>query len=194
MTLHDAKVLLSENNIDFQICEYENEAAFYLHTSLFPHIENASSCKVTTLMIASKNQKKNIEIQFNYVDNEYRFVDLCFGDFFFFLLDDYEDLLAEGRLAEASRAEELLVDELLSCIKLIQSGNYVVMNEHDLKKRRWLGYSCFNLNSDDAIFGRQGFEKAMEQISKPKGLLSRLFGTQKQYEIFDWNTYRCIVN
>ena len=63
-------------------------------------------------------------------------------------------------------------------------------------KERILYHACvasISYGNDDDAFGRQGFEKAMEQIKKPKGLISRLFGTQKQYEIYDGNTYQCIV-
>ena len=36
MTLDDAKVLLSENNISFKVDEYENEKEYWHHTMLFP--------------------------------------------------------------------------------------------------------------------------------------------------------------
>ena len=177
MTLNDARILLSENNIDFNVCEYVNEATYWHHRTLFPYTKNAKSCRVTTLIIASKNKKKNIELQFNYVGNEFCFEELSFGDYCFEMFDYNEEMLA---------------DDLLDRIKQIQSGNFVVIIANDLKNRRCLGAACFELNDDDA-FGRQGFEKAMRQINKPKGLLSKLFRTQKQYEIYDCNTYRCIV-
>ena len=34
MTLNDAKILLSENNIIFDVCEYENEATYWRQKSL----------------------------------------------------------------------------------------------------------------------------------------------------------------
>ena len=179
MTLNDAKILLSENNIDFNVCEYENEATYWHHSTLFPYTKNARNFRVTTLVIASKNEKKNIELQFNYVGNEFHFEELRFGDYCFEMFDYNEEMLA---------------DDLLDCIKEIQSGNFVVIIANDLKNRRWLGDACFDLNDDDDdAFGRHGFEKAMERINKPKGLLSKLFRTQKQYEIYGWNTYQCIV-
>ena len=178
MTLNDAMILLSENNIDFSVCEYENEATYWHHRMLFPYTRNARNCKVTTLIIVSKNKKKNIELLFNYVDNEFRFEELSFGDYCFEMFDDNEEMLA---------------DDLLDRIKEIQCGNLVVIISNDLKNRQWLGDACFDSNDDDDAFGRQGFEKAMERINKPKGLLSRLFRSQKQYEIYDWNSYQCIV-
>lgn len=177
MTLSDAKILLSENDIDFVVCEYENEATYWHHRMLFHYTKNARNCKVITLIIASNNKKKNIELQFNDVGNEYRFEEMSFGDYRFEMFDYNEEMLA---------------DDLLNRIKEAQSGNIVVIIANDLKNRRWLGDACFDLNEDD-VFGRQDFEKAMERINKPKGLLTRLFRTQKQYEIYDWNSYQCIV-
>ena len=178
MTLDDAKILLSENNIEFNVCEYENEATYWHHKMLFPYTKNARNCKVTTLVIVSKNKKKNIELLFNYVDNEFCFEELCFGDYSFEMFD-YN--------------EEKLPNDLQDRIKEIQSGNFVVIIANDLKNRRWLGDAGFDLSDNDDAFDRQGFEKAMRRINKPKGLFSRLFRTQKQYEIYDWNSYQCIV-
>ena len=87
---------------------------------------------------------------------------------------------------------EMIADDLLERIKEIQSGNFVVIIANDLKNRRWLGDACFDLNDDDA-FGRPGYEKAIRRINKSKGFLSRLLKTQKQYEIYDWDTYQCII-
>ena len=178
MTLNDAKILLSENNIEFNVCEYENEAIYWHHRMLFPYTKNARNCKVTTLVMASKNKEKNIELQFNDVGRNFCFEELSFGDYCFEMFDCNEEMLA---------------DDLLDRIKEIQSGNFVVIVVNDLKKKSWLGDACFDLNDDDDAFGRHGFEKALEQIHKPKGLISRLFRTQKQYDIYDWNTYQCIV-
>jgi len=178
MTLNDAKTLLSENDVNFDVCKYENEATYWQHRMLFPHTKNAKNCRVITLIIVSNNNKKNIELQFNEVGDEFRFEELSFGDYCFEMFDYNEEMLAE---------------DLLTSIKEIQSGNFVVIIANNLKSRHWLGDACFDLNDDDDVFGRQGFEKAIGRINKPKRLLSRLFRTQTQYEIYDWNTYRCIV-
>ena len=178
MTLNDAKILLSENNIIFDVCEYENEATYWRHRMLFPYTKNARNCKVITLVVASNNQNKHIELQFNDIGGEFCFEELSFGDFCFEMFDYNEEMLA---------------DDLLNRIKEIQSGNFIVILANDLKKRSWLGDACFDLNDEDDAFGCGGFEKALERIRKPKGLISKLFKTQKQYEIYDWNTYQCIV-
>ena len=60
MTLNDAKILLSENNIVFDVREFENETAYWHHLSMFPYTKNAKSCKVIAIIIKSKNEKKNI--------------------------------------------------------------------------------------------------------------------------------------
>lgn len=178
MTLNDVKILLSENNIVFDVREFENETAYWQHVSMFPYTKNAKTCKVVSLIIRSNNGRNDIELQFNAVDSTFLFEELRFGSYSFEMFDCNEEMLA---------------DDLLDCIKEIQSGNFVVIIANDLKNRRWLGDACFDLNDEDDPFGRQGFEKAMKRINKPKGVLSRLLKTQKQYEIYDWNTYQCIV-
>ena len=178
MTLNDAKILLSENNIVFDVREFESETAYWHHVSMFPYTKNAKPCKVIALIIPSNNGRNDIELQFNANDNSIRFEELWFGGYSFESFDCNEEMLA---------------DDLLDRIKEIQSGNFVVIIAIDLKNRRWLGDACFDLNDDDDAFGRQGFEKAMGRINKPKGLLSKLFRTQKQYEVYDWNTYQCNV-
>lgn len=45
MTLNNAKILLSENNINFDMCEYENEATYWHHRMLFPYTKNAKTAK-----------------------------------------------------------------------------------------------------------------------------------------------------
>ena len=178
MTLNDAKILLSENNIVFDAHEFESETAYWHHVSMFPYTKNAKPCKVIALIIQSNNGRNDIELQFNAVDNLFRFEELWFGDYSFEMFDYNEEMLA---------------DDLLDHIKEIQSGSFVVIVANDLKKKSWLGDACFDLNDEDDAFGESGFEKAMKRIRKPKGLISKLFRTQKQYEIYDWNTYQCIV-
>ena len=178
MILNDAKILLSENNIVFDVREFENESAYWCHVSMFPYTKNAKTCKVIALIIPSHNGRNDIELQFDAVDSTFHFEELWFGSYSFEMFDYNEEMLA---------------DDLLDRIKKIQSGNFVVIIANDLKNRRWLGDACFDLNDEDDAFGRQGFEKTMRRINKPKGLLSRLFRTHKQYEIYDWNTYQCVI-
>ena len=178
MTLNEAKILLSENNIAFDVREFENETAYWCHVSMFPYTKNAKPCKVIALIIRSNNGRKDIELQFNAVDNDFHFEELWFGSYCFEIFDVNEEMLA---------------DDLLDRIKEIQSGNFIVIVANNLKKKTWLGDACFERNENDDAFGQSGFEKAMKRIRKPKGPISKLFRTQKQYEIYDWNTYQCIV-
>lgn len=178
MTLNGAEVLLNENNITFDMREFENEAAYWRHVSMFPYAKNAKSCKVIALSIRSNNGKRDITLQFNAVDNTFRFEELWFGDYCFEMFD---------------YTEEMLANDLLDRIKEIQSGNFLVIVANDLKNKRWLGDACFDINDDDELFGQNGFERAMKRIRKPKGLISKLLKTQKQYDIYDWNTYQCII-
>ena len=63
MTLDKAKTLLSENNISFELHEFNSEAEYWHHTTLFPYTKNAKPCKVIAMIIRSNNGKKDIELQ-----------------------------------------------------------------------------------------------------------------------------------
>ena len=178
MTLFEAKKLLTENNFVFEVSEFEDEAAYWHHTMLFPYTKNARNCKVIALIITSKNGKKNIELQFNAVDDDFLFEELRFGDFCFEMFD-YK--------------EEILANDLLNHINEIKGGAFSVIVANDLKNKKWLADACFDLDDDDDAFGRQGFEQAIQRIRQPKGFISKLLKSKLQYEIYNWNTYDCIV-
>ena len=178
MTLFEAKKLLTENGLAFEISEFEDEATYWRHTMLFPCTKNARNCKVIALIISSNNGKKNIELQFNAVDDDFLFEELHFGDFCFEMFD-YK--------------EEMLANDLLKHINKIKGGAFSVIVANDLKNKKWLADSSFDLKDDDDLFGKHGFEKAIQQIHAPKGFISKLLKTKKQYEIYDWNTYECIT-
>ena len=178
MTLFEAKKLLTENNLTFEISEFEDEATYWHHTMLFPYTKNARNCKVLALIISSNNGKKNIELQFNAVDDDFLFEELRFGDFCFEMFD-YK--------------EEMLANDLLKHINKIKGGAFSVIVTNDLKNKKWLADSSFDLKDDDDLFGKHGFEKAIQQIHAPKGFISKLLKTKTQYEIYDWNTYQCII-
>lgn len=178
MTLDEVKALLSENNISFGLYEFNNEAEYWHHTTLFPYTKNAKPCKVTAVIIRSNNGKKNIELQFNAVDDMFRFEELWFGDYCYEMFDYNEDMLA---------------DDLIRNILEIKQGNLIVIVLNDIRKKRWLADACFDLSDDDDDAGEPGFQKALQRIKRPKGLLSKLLRFQEQYEIYDWNTYQCIV-
>ena len=177
MTLQEAKDLLSKNNIYFDICKFESEAEYWQHITLYPYTKYAKNCKVIALIIMSNNGKKNIELQFNAIENEFRFEELHFGDYSFEMFDYNEEMLA---------------NDLLDRIQDIQCGNFTIIVANNLKSESWIGDACFDLNDDD-LFGKPGFERAMKRIQKPKGLISKLLKSGKQYEIYDWNSYQCII-
>ena len=178
MTLQEAKDLLSRNSICFDICEFKNESEYWRHTMLFPYTKNAKNCKVVALIIKSNQGRMNIELQFNKTANDFIFEELRFGGFCFEMFD-YQ--------------EEMLADDLLDRIKEITNGNFTVIIKNDLKNKKWLADACFDLDDDDDAFGRQGFEQAIQRIRQPKGFISKLLKSKLQYEIYNWNTYDCIV-
>jgi hypothetical protein len=152
-------LILTENDFVFKVSEFEDEATYWHHTMLFPYTKNARNCKVLALIITSNNGKKNIELQFNAVDDDFLFEELRFGDFCFEMFD-YK--------------EEMLADDLLDRIKEITNGNFTVIIKNDLKNKKWLADACFDLDDDDDAFGRQGFEQAIQRIRQPKGFISKL--------------------
>lgn len=188
MTLDDAKALLTENKISFELVEYSDEVEYWHHTTLFPYTKNARACKVLAIVIKSNNRKKDIELQFNENNGTFCFEELRFGSFCF-------EILSECK-------EETLNENLMAYIREIQEGNWTVIIANNIEKRFWLWDGCFDLNdADDEICGRRAFEEAMLQIqvkeNNHKGLLrrilARLLRTKVQYEIYDWNTYQSII-
>lgn len=177
MILDEAKELLSANNISFELREFQNEAEYWYHTTLFPYTKNAKPCKVIAIIIRSKNGKKDIELQFNAVDDILRFEELRFGDYCYEKFDVPEEMLAED-----------LMDQIFEVLR----DDCAVIVVNDLKKKRRLADACFSRNYDDA-FEEPGIQKAMQRIKKPQGFFSKLLKSKKQYEIYDWNTYQCIV-
>lgn len=178
MTLDDVKVLLTDNNIPFDLVEYSNEKEYWHHTMLFPYTKNAKFCKVLAIVIKSNNGQKNIELQFNEKDGFFYFEELRFGGYCFELFDI---------------KEEMLVETLVDDIEQIQKGKLTVIEANNLNKRCWSGDAIFDLDDEDDLFGKRGLEKAILHIEKPKGLLSKIFGSKMQYEIYDWNIYQSIV-
>lgn len=178
MNLNEVKSLLSKNSIPFEIHEYENEKEYWQHVMMFPYTKNAKFCKVKVLVIKSNNSNKNLELQFNIIDDEFYFDDLRFGDYC------YE---------EFDVPEEMLAEDLITHINEVVEGSVAVIVANDLKKKRWLADACFDLQDDDDVFGKQGFRNAIVNIEKPNGFWNKIFKSKKQYEIYDWNTYKCIV-
>ena len=178
MTLFEAKKLLTENNIVFEIKEFEDEAAYWHHTRFFPYTKNARTCKVIALIITSNNGKKNIELQFNAVDDDFLFEELHFGDFCFEMFN---------------YTEEMLANDLMNNINEIKGGAISVIIANDLKKQVWLCDSRYNLKDDDDLFGKPGFEKTVKNIQAPKSFISKLLKTKIQYEIYNWDSYQCII-
>ena len=178
MTLTEAKELLIENNITFSETRFSSISEFCSY--LTPYMINKDdTIQVIALIIKSDNGQKHIALEFIDQNNDgnYTFYDLYFGQYFYELFDCEEEHLSKS-----------ILDEINSII----SNNVVVIVGNDLKNGKWLWDSIFDKNENDG-FGLPGFEKAMQRIKKPKNFLSKLKRSKKQYEIYDWNTYQCII-
>lgn len=178
MTLIEAKILLERNRIPYHTAQYENEGEYWHHCMPFSRGEGAKSRPVVALVIPSVNGVKDIELQFIRRRGEYEFHDLWFGSYDFEMFGYREDCL------EA---------DILETIGQIVDGKLAVIECCDLKKKRRRGDACFDLTDDDNVFGSSGFREAVEKIERPKTFWQKLTGQKRQYEIYDWRTYRQIV-
>lgn len=177
MTLDEMKGMLKEHDIPYEISEFENQGEFWRHIALFYDTKNAEPGKVIALIIYSKNGKKNIELQFNESGGTFYFVDLYFGEYSYEFFDWQEEFLQQS-----------VIDKINSII----SNSAIVIAVNDLKHQKWLGDASFSKKEDDDP-GLQDFEKTMKRIHKKKGFFAKLFQSKIQYEIYDWNSYKCIV-
>ena len=182
MTLIEAIELLQENSIPFEQCEYSSETDYWYHTMMISNTKNAKSCKVAALIIPSQNNHTNIELQFNEQDDDFIFRDLWFGSL------SFEEFMV---------SEETLADDIIERISEIRQGALTVVTVYgmNIKGRFWIADMCFDRNdTEDDLFGEAGFQKAMRRFQKRKGLFGKMFQRQRQYEIYDWNSYQCIIN
>ena len=178
MNLIDAKTLLEKRRIPYHISQYENEAEYWKHIMPCPDLSQAGNCKVIALVIPAVNGEKHIELQFNRVRGEYVFEELYFGGYSF-EMSDYEP--------------DLLEADILDRIGQIVEGKTAVILACDLKRRRWISDSCFDLKDKDNVFGAPGFREAVAKIEGPKTFWQKLKRQKRQYDIYDWHTCRRIV-
>jgi len=171
MTLVEVSELLKNNGISFEQTEHESQEAYFSHFSMYsywgPH-KNASH-KVIVLTVKSPNGKKNIELQFNEVGNEFIFYNFYFGEF------DYEMF---------NYNEEMLADDILTNIRDIMQGDVTIIQRYG----RWGSEARYDRDEYD-----YELKRALERIQRPKGMIARLFRSKSIYEIYDWNTYRSIT-
>ena len=178
MTLTDGKILLEKHRIPYHVAQYESEGDYFRHLMPFSNNAGTRNCKVTALVIPSVNGVMDIELQFNRRRGVYVFEDLHFGGYSFEMFDTQEEFLAS---------------DLLEWIGSVVDGRLAVIQCLDLKRKRWISHSSFDLREDDNVFGAPGFREAVEKIERPKSFWQKLRGRKMQYDIFDWRTHRQIV-
>ena len=178
MTLTEVKTMLERRRIPYQTAQYEDEAAYWRHLMHFPHTEYGRKCKITALVIPSVNGVKDIELQFSRLRGEYVFDELYFGSYGFEMFDYDPDML------EA---------DLLDIIGRIVDGKLAIIEANNLKKKRFVSDGAYDMTDSDSVFGAPGFRDAVAKIEKPRTLWQKLTGQKRQYDIYDWRTYRQIV-
>ena len=176
MKIEEAKALLYSNGIPYEICCYSDEAEYWKHLSLYPDHEKAKPCKVTVLVVRCKNGHKHVELQFNSTNDGEIFVELFFGDYSYELFDC---------------EEELLPNEIIRNINSVLQCKMSIIVAYDLKKKRWLGDVCYDHEKNK--FEESFYKSALEKIHKPKSFVEQLFHDRKQYEIYDFENYQCII-
>lgn len=120
MTLNDAENLLKSNNVPFELCKYKNEKEYLKHLMLYSNTKYASDNEIIVLEIKSNNNHKNIELEFELVEDNYIFVNLMFGEY------DYEMF---------DWNENTLNDDLINEINKIINGKSTVIIINNLKKK-----------------------------------------------------------
>ena len=178
MTLGEVQRLLNEREIKYYLRKYETEKDFLEHIYLFPETEGAEECHVCSIVIPCQNEFKDMEIQFNKIDGVYTFVEILFGEFCFEMYDHPDEYFAE---------------DLMHIIFQVISGQIVVIVRNDIDKKRWVGDACFYLSDDDPVVGEPAFFRELERLQLPKTFLEEKLTTKKQYEIYSYNSYQCIV-
>ena len=178
MTLGEVQRMLEQREIKYYLRKYNTEKDFIEHIYLFPETKNASDYKVCSLVIPCQNEYKDMELQFNKIDGVYVFSEILFGEFCFEMYDHEEKYFAE---------------DLMHIIFQVISGQIVVIVKNDLDKKRWLGDACFFLSDDDPVVGEPAFFRELERIQLPKTFFEEKFLTKKQYEIYSYNSYQCIL-
>ena len=179
MTLIEGKRLLDSNNIPFSELRFNNTADYWLYKNPLANTEKADKNPVTLLVVSSNNQKKNIELLFADENNDGNdtFIDLYFGQYFYDLLE-YEDFDCEEDLQQA------IVNEINRVMK-----NDIIVVAKEVRKKAVFHMLAFYDKKENI----PGIENMMKEINKKKGLFAKLFGPKTQYEIYDWNSYQCIV-
>ena len=177
MTLNEVKNLLTEQNISFSEQCYPSVGEYYRHLSPFANLKNAPEYRVMVLVILSRNGHKDIELQFVERGDGYEFEDLYFGAYSYELFGCLEADLPQ-----------FLVEEIAD----IMADDVVVITVNDLKKKKWRGDAVYSKKENDA-FGLPGLKRAMTRIHGKKSLLSDILGSKIQCEIYDWNTYQCVI-
>lgn len=183
MTLSEVQNLLDTNRITYRREEYENEGVYSAHRVLFPYRpEQAAPCKVLVLVIPSRNGQKDLELQFNQSGEEFLFQDIFFGAYSFELFH---------------RPEDELPAALMECITETMEGNVAFIMADSLKDKTHLWGGCYGLTDDDPLLGKAAYDAAVQSILAPHSLLGRLLSPKgepkERYELYDWNSYQCVL-
>ena len=171
MNLSRAKELLNKKGLSYELIEYSCEGDFWKHISQFSDTSKAAHSKMISLVINSPNKHKNLELQFNQLENDYLFCELWFGEYCFEAFDYEADILEQ---------------EILSDIENVISGVFIAFSVSDLKNRRFISDGLFEKNSES-------LEKFKQKMSKPKSWAEKIFKTQMQYELYDWDTHKIVI-
>ena len=179
MTFEEVKVLLEENNIEFNDEYYDNEEEFLKHIYMFPDLRNANDYKVRSIVIPCKNGVKNIELQFNSDENgEYIFDEMLFGEFCF----DMKECEVE-----------FLNDDIIGNINQVINDQIIIITRNNLDKKKWVDDICFNMYNDDPKYGEPGFYAALEVIRAPKSFLEEKLSSTMSFDIYSGSTYQRII-
>ena len=130
------------------------------------------------ITISNPDHDKNIELIFDSDEDNPNFYDLDFGGYCYELFDCNEDDIA---------------NQLIKEIKDIISGNVYIIYARNAKSGEWFFDGCFFDSPDEDENTMDEFQNLIARIRSPKSWLRKIIKRIDQYEIFNWNSYECVI-
>lgn len=185
MTLTEMKAWLDENGIEYkeETYSYSGEMKEPETPSFFSRLFAVEPLYKSgkELIIESKNGKRNLELSFGRDNTNYIFTLMMFGNYLF----DIDE-------------EDFNIEEAAELVRSVIQGNKKFICEYGED------FADDDISDNDECFDmadpkeRDAFHRKVDRIRNVnQGMLNKvikfLYQVPKKYEIYDWNTYECIV-
>lgn len=175
MKWNEVKNLLEHNGLEYKSSRVENIGEHHRQQGFLKSKENHAIKMIT---IPNPYHDKNIELIFDSDGENPKFYDLDFGGYCYELFDCNEDDI-----------EKQLIKE----IKDIISGNVYIIFARNVKSGEWFFDGCFFDSPDEDENTMDEFRDLIARIRSPKSWIRKITKRIDQYEIFNWNSYECVI-